>query len=118
MELVAILSRGEGTWGQVAGLIKKGEWEKIIILGPSYAGEFQSEVPFDFIEYNEDKPLAALKEHFVEKLREKLGESFSDVALSIASGTGKEHMAVISAIQSIPRGMRLVALTKDGIVYL
>ena len=29
MELVALISSGKGTWGQVSGLIKYGEWEKI-----------------------------------------------------------------------------------------
>ncbi len=118
MELVALLSSGKGSWGQVAGLIKKGEWEKIILLGPQYASEFKADIPFDFIEYDDSKSLTALKDFFVKKLNEKLGDSFSDVALSIASGSGKEHIALISAIQSIPRGMRLVALTKDGIVVM
>ena len=118
MEFVGVLSRGEGTWGQIAGLMKKGEWEKIIIIGPKFASEFRGEVPFDFIEYDDAKPIIALKDYLKEKLQDKLGDSFSDVALSIASGTGKEHMAIISALQAIPRGIRFVALTKDGIVYL
>jgi len=42
----------------------------------------------------------------------------TEVALSIASGNGKEHMALISALLSIPVGVRFVALTRDGIVYL
>lgn len=119
MELIALLSRGEGSWGQVSGLIKKGEWEKIILLGPSFASEFKlNGFAFDFIEYDSDLPLVDLKEFFSKKLKDKLGEDFSDIALSIASGGGKEHMAIISAIQSIPRGIRFCALTKDGIVYM
>lgn len=118
MEFVGILSKGEGTWGQIAGLMKKGEWERIIIIGPKYASEFKCEVPFDFIEYDDEKPLVSLKDYLKEKLQDKLGDSFSDVALSIASGSGKEHMAIISALQSIPRGIRFVALTKEGIIYL
>lgn len=119
MEFVAILSKGEGTWGQISGLAKKGEWERIILLGPSYANNFQLEgIPFDFIEYDDNKPLLALKQFFTDKLKDKLGDSFSDVALSIASGNGKEHMALISALQSIPRGIRFTALTKDGVVFI
>lgn len=118
MEFIGVLSKGEGTWGQIAGLMKKGEWERVIIIGPKFASEFRSEIPFDFIEYDDEKPLVALKDFLKEKLQDKLGDSFSDVALSIASGTGKEHMAIISAIQAIPRGIRFVALTKEGIIYL
>ena len=37
MELVAILSTGKGSWGQVAGLMRKGEWQKIIVIGAPFA---------------------------------------------------------------------------------
>ena len=119
MELVALLSRGEGTWGQVSGLVKKGEWEKIVLLGPSYASEFKIEgIPFDFIEYDENKSLVMLKQFFQEKLKDKFADFNSEVALSLASGGGKEHMALISALLSIPVGVRFTALTKDGVVFL
>ena len=42
----------------------------------------------------------------------------TEVGLSIASGSGKEHMALISALLSVPVGIRFVALTKEGIVYM
>ena len=35
-----------------------------------------------------------------------------------ASGEGKEHMALISALLSLPVGVRFTALTKDGVVFL
>jgi len=33
MELVALLSSGKGSWAQVSGLIKHGEWDNVIVLG-------------------------------------------------------------------------------------
>ena len=68
MELVALLSTGKGTWGQVAGLIQKGEWEKVIVLGPSFAKEFtvQGEA-FDFIEFDNNKSLVQLKKELSKK---------------------------------------------------
>jgi hypothetical protein len=33
MELVCLLSSGEKTWAQVSGLMKYGEWEKVILIG-------------------------------------------------------------------------------------
>jgi len=117
MELIALLSYGKGTWGQVSGLCKKGEWEKIILLGPDYAKDFKLEgIPFDFIEYNQDKNLVQLKEEFAKKLKDKI--KGTEVALSIASGTGKEHMALISALLSMPVGVRFTALTKQGVVIM
>ena len=117
MELIAMLSTGKGTWGQVAGLMKKGEWEKIIILGPSYAVDFKVEgIPFDFIEYDPNKSLIKLKNEFATKLKPKI--KGLEVALSIASGSGKEHMALQSALLSLPVGVRFTALTKEGVVFL
>ena len=64
MELVALLSTGKGTWGQVAGLCKKGEWEKIVLIGTSFAKDFTLEgIPFDFVEYDSNKTLLQLKNH-------------------------------------------------------
>jgi len=114
MELVALLSSGEGTWGQVAGLVKRGEWEKIILLGDTFAKKFTSDQKTEFIEINTSLPLKELKEEFSKKLKGKI--SGMEVALSIASGTGKEHMALISALITLPVGIKFVALTKDGII--
>jgi len=114
MEFVALLSSGEGTWAQVAGLIKQGEWEKIILIGDDFAKKFKLEKPFEFIEIKLNQPIAILKDQLSEKLKDKF--SGMEVALSIASGTGKEHMALISALLSIPVGIKFVVLTKDGII--
>lgn len=117
MELIALLSTGKGTWGQVSGLIQKGEWEKVIIVGPPFAKDFtiQGE-SFDFIEFDPNKSLIQLKKEFSKKLEGKFNGL--EVALSIASGNGKEHMALQSALLSLPVGIRFTALTKDGVVFL
>jgi len=117
MELVALLSTGKGSWGQVAGLMKKGEWEKIIIVGTSFAKDFQvAGIPFDFIEFDPNKSLVQLKKDLEKKLNGKF--EGLEVALSIASGNGKEHMALQSALLSIPVGVRFTALTNEGVVML
>ncbi|MBM3247009.1 hypothetical protein FJZ17_00495 [Candidatus Pacearchaeota archaeon] len=117
MELVALLSTGEGTWAQVAGLIKQGEWDKIILIGNDFARKFQvpEMIKYEFIEIKSSR-LAELKEEIQQKLAGKINGT--EVALSIASGDGKEHMALISALLSLPVGVRFTALTKDGIVML
>lgn len=116
MELIALLSTGKGTWAQVAGLIKQGEWDNIILLGSNFAKQFTSEKEFEFIEVDTDKKLRDLKQEFSEKLKGKI--KGTEVALSIASGDGKEHMALISALLGIPVGVRFAALTKDGVIDL
>ncbi len=116
MEFVALLSSGKGTWAQVSGLMKQGEWDKIILIGGSFAKDFTSDKQFEFIQIDQDKKIVDLKKEIYEKLKGKINDT--EVALSIASGDGKEHMALISALLSLPVGVRFVALTKEGIVYL
>ena len=116
MELVALLSSGKGTWAQVSGLIKYGEWDKIIVIGGDFAKEFKADKKFEFIKINQNSKLLELKKELVEKLKGRINGT--EAALSIASGDGKEHMALISALLSLPVGVRFVALTKDGIIYL
>jgi len=116
MELIALLSTGKGTWAQVSGLLNQGEWDKTILLGSDFAKKFTHSKKFEFIEVNLNQRLKDLKDEFLQKLKGKI--QGTEVALSIASGDGKEHMALISALLSIPVGVRFVALTKEGVVYL
>ena len=118
MELVALLSSGKGTWAQVSGLIKKGEWDKVILIGDEFAEKFTSDspTPHEFIKLDTDQKLLEMKETLMSKLKGKI--SGIEVALSIASGTGKEHMALISALLSMPVGIRFSVLTQEGIIYL
>ena len=116
MELVALLSTGKGSWAQVSGLIKHGDWENVILIGGSFAKKFTSEKPFEFIEVDLDKKLKDLRDDLSEKLKGKI--KGMEVALSVASGDGKEHMALISALINLPVGIRFAALTKDGVIDL
>jgi hypothetical protein len=116
MELVALLSTGKGTWAQVSGLMKHGDWEKIVILGGDFAKDFKHEKEFGFIQVDLDKKLKDLKEDISQKLKGKFNGT--EVALSIASGDGKQHMALISALINLPVGIRFAALTKDGVIDL
>src|SRR4030042_863759 len=115
MELVALISVGQGTWAQVAGVINQGEWDNIILIGNNFAKKFTSQKDFEFIEIKESS-IMSLRDEILKKLKGKI--KGTEVALTIASGEGKEHMALISALLSLPVGVRFVALTKDGIVHL
>lgn len=116
MELVALLASGKGTWGQVSGLVNRGEWENILLIGSEFAEKFSVEKKHEFIKVNTSQSLVELKQELEKKLKGKI--KGTEVALSVASGDGKEHMALISALLSLPVGVRFTALTKDGIVFL
>ena len=116
MELVALLSTGKGSWAQVSGLIKQGDYEKVILVGEQYIEKFKADKPSEFIFIDFKKSIVSLKEELINKLKEKV--QGMEVALSIASGSGKEHMALISALLSLPVGVRFMVLTKEGVKEL
>lgn len=45
-------------------------------------------------------------------------ELIRKICLSIASGNGKEHLAILSALLNLPIGVRLVVFTKKGVEFL
>lgn len=116
MELVALLSSGKGTWAQISGLIKYGEWDKVILLGDDFAKQFTHEKEFEFIKVDLSKRIIELRDELKEKLKGKIAGT--EVALSMASGDGKEHMALVSALINLPVGIRFAALTKEGVIDL
>ena len=116
MELIALLSSGKGTWAQVSGLMKYGEWDKVILIGGDFARKFTHEKAFEFINVNLSQKIKDLRDEVKEKLKGKINGT--EVALSIASGDGKEHMALISALINLPVGIRLAVLTQEGVIDL
>ncbi|MBS3074418.1 hypothetical protein J4447_03105 [Candidatus Pacearchaeota archaeon] len=116
MELVALLSSGKGTWAHVSGLIKNGDWDSIILIGDAFAEKFSTDKKHEFVKIDSGRKLLEIKEDIMKKLKGKI--SGTEVALSIASGSGKEHMALISALLSLPVGVRFAVLTQEGIIYL
>ena len=115
MELVVLVGSDHETWGQITGLVKKGQWDKIFFIGESLDG-ISIEKESELIKIKRDQRLVDLRDDIKKKLGGKIGGT--EVALSIASGNGKEHMAVISALLTLPVGIRFAALTKEGIVQL
>ncbi len=116
MELVAFLGSDKDTWAQVTGLINHGNWDKIILLKNKSADSYASPRKAELISINSGLSLTELKKEIMNKLKGKLSEL--EAALSIASGNGKEHMALISALLSLPVGVRLVVFTKSGVEFV
>ena len=117
MELVCFQGLDKENWPQLNALIKHGDWEKIFIMKNKEAENFTITEKCEIIKINSTVSLFELKKEMIEKLKPKLSKDF-EVALSLASGTGKEHMALISALLLIPVGIKLVAYTKQGIEFI
>ncbi len=113
-ELIACLSTGKGTWGHVSRLIQEGEWEKVYLITNDFGKEnFSAEEDTEFIVIDPNQGLTELRDQIHSLLKEKI--KGAEVGLNIISGTGKEHLALVSAILKLGVGVRFVALTKDGV---
>lgn len=117
MELVCFQGHDKENWPQLNALIKRGEWEKVLLIKNQSTENFPLNEKCEIIKINSETPLIELRKEIREKLKIKISKEF-EVALSIASGTGKEHMALISALLNIPVGIRFVAFTKNGVEFI
>ncbi|MEK6858282.1 MAG: hypothetical protein AABX53_00010 [Nanoarchaeota archaeon] len=116
MELVATVGLDKESWGQVTGLINHGTWDRVVLIKNKLALDFPVPEGVDALFVDTTQPLLEIKKYLVEKLKPLLSEF--DACVSIASGTGKEHMALISSLLAIPTGIRLVAFTKNGVEFV
>ncbi|MBI4141927.1 hypothetical protein HY484_03315 [Candidatus Woesearchaeota archaeon] len=112
--LVACLGTGKGTWLHVAKLIKDSEWEHIYLIGNTFGKEnFKIEKPnTTYILVNEMQHIPEMTETIKKELD---GKIFGDAAVNLVSGDGKEHMATIAALLKVGAGIRLVAVTAEGV---
>ena len=112
--LIAYISSGKGTWAHVNRLISDQEWDKIFLLTDEFGKEnFKPDKPVEFIIIDSNKYLPELTEDIKKALDGKI--TGIEVGVNFISGNGKEHMALLSALLKLGLGLRLVALTKDGI---
>jgi hypothetical protein len=115
--LVAVLGAGKGTWGNLGAIINAEPWDKVFLVTNAFGKEnfskrVKTEKSVEFIVLDFEKDISAL----AGSISKSLGGKISDfeVALSIISGEGKEHTALISAVIKAGLSFRLVALDKDG----
>ena len=114
-DLIACLSTGKGTWGNVKRIIEDGEWNKILLITNDFGKEnFKLEdKKCELILVDSRQPMPDLIETMRKGLEGKT--KGTEVALNLISGSGKEHMALLSAIMKLGLGFRQMALTSDGI---
>lgn len=116
-DLVACLSSGEKSLGHVARLIKEQDWKNIFLVTNEFGkNSFKAEKDVEFVVVDFQKPVFELIEDIKRGLKGKLTDL--EVALNIVSGSGKEHMAILSALLKLGVGIRLMAVTKEGVKEL
>jgi len=118
-----IVSFGKDSADTVYSVIKSGLFDKIYIVADSLNVEHYVKphvqdnvkivlLKLDYSKASEDlvpELYLLLKKHFMEDKVQDL-----DMAVNIASGTGKEHSVIISTLMKLGYGIRLVDLDKDG----
>jgi hypothetical protein len=110
--LIAVLGMGKGTWGHVARLIAEEEWDGIYLITNDWGKEnFKPSKEAEWIIVNSRAGFEIIKNEIKEKLPE------SELAISIISGSGKEHIALLSAVKEKGLNYSLVILTGDGTKY-
>ena len=109
---VAVLGKGRGTWGHVARLIREEEWGNIFLVSNDFGKDnFAPSKECDWLLLNSGSDFESLKEAIKEKLPE------GELAVSLISGTGKEHTALLAALKEAKKGYELVILTSKGTKY-
>lgn len=107
--LIAVLGVGKGSWGHVARLIAESEWDKIVLLSNEWGQEkFKPPKECEWIMVNNRAGFELIKDEIKNGLPE--GKLF----VSLISGSGKEHMALLAALKEAGRDYELIVLTGDG----
>jgi len=113
-ELIVCLGEGIKDLNYISKLIKEKQWEKVIILTNSEnKNKLKSQKNIEIIPINPKKPLVELSKEVKEKLKGKI--SGIEIAVNFVSASGKEHMALMSALLKLGLGIRLIALTPTTI---
>ena len=113
-ELVIYLSSGKGTWNYVLKLINEHEWDKIFVVTDEFGKKnFKSHKNVELIIVDSSKPLVEFAKELTAKLSGKI--KGIEVGVNFISGSGKEHMALMSALLKLGVGVRLIALEPNGI---
>ncbi len=110
--LIAVLGIGKGTWGHVARLMADEEWDSITLVSNEWGREnFSPSKECNWVMINNRAGFEVIKNEIKEKL------PAGELAVSLVSGGGKEHMALLAAIRESGRDYTIVTLTGEGIKY-
>ncbi len=109
---IAVLGIGKGSWGHVARIISEEQWDKVLLISNDWAKQnFAPQTNAEWIIVNNRAPFDVLKDSIKEKLPD------GDINVSLISGSGKEHMAVITALKEAKKQYKIVILTGGSAKY-
>lgn len=113
-DLIVVASSGKGTIPHIERVIEREKWKNVFVITTNdYKDEFDVQKEVNVVIVDPSMYLKELRDDLVEKLKGRI--SGLEVGLNLISGSGKEHMALISALIKLGIGFRMIALTKEGV---
>jgi len=115
--LIALLSTGKGTWAEVNRIIQFQNWDKVFLITNKFGEENFKNRPESVkmvVVDSDNSDIVSL----TEQIRKQLEGQISDfeVGLNLASGSGKEHMAVLEAVMELGLNFRIITVNSNGYV--
>lgn len=111
--LLACLSTGKGTWSEVSRIIQAQPWTNIFLITNQFGKENFTGKPENvhLLVLNLDADCFSLVQEIKKQLKDKISDF--EVALNLASGSGKEHMALLEAVLEMGLNFRLVTVINN-----
>ena len=112
--LIACLSTGKGTWTEVVKILTSQSWNRVFLVTDQFGKEhFTPNSITELIVVDLSLDSSVLKEVIKKGLQGKITDF--EVALNLASGSGKEHMALLEAVMELGLNFRLVTMNEDRV---
>ncbi|MBD3164845.1 hypothetical protein GF323_06630 [Candidatus Woesearchaeota archaeon] len=112
-DLIAFISQEKATAAHVRQVIKGQEWEKIYLIANQDFNESLKKDNMELIRIDNRKMLPEIAEDIRKHLKDKV--KMMETAVNIIAGSGKEHMALLSALLKLGVGIRFIAFTTKGV---
>lgn len=113
--LIANLSTGKGTWIEVTNIIKSKKWDKVFLITNKFGKEkFKLQDNICFVIIDSNQSIQDIKE----SIKKQIKINDFEIAINLASGNGKEHMALLEAIMELGLNFRIVTIEKEKLLIL
>ena len=117
--LIACLSTGKGTWTEITKIVQSQEWNKVFLITNQFGKENFTpgkNTELILVDHFPDTPTIIMTEQIKKQLKDKIADF--EVALNLASGSGKEHMALLEAVLQMGLNFRLITVNKNNVEVL
>ena len=117
--LIACLSTGKGTWAEVSKIVQSRDWNKVFLITNQFGKENYTpgkNTELILVDSFPDTPTTVITDQIKKQLKDKISDF--EVALNLASGSGKEHMAVLEAVLQLGLNFRLIAVNRNNVEVL